>query len=143
MTNRNINPFKWFLNIFRLQNKNYAIHDKSHNKSNTFHDSFSYDDDINDIFRDPFKDSYLCNAWVNIAIDILIRNVARADFILERDGVEVTSGPLYAMFHRPNERLSRYDLWKETAAWWFIEGEAFWWFGPDYAGGLAEAAVYS
>jgi HK97 family phage portal protein len=27
-------------------------------------------------------------------------------------------------------------LWKETAAWWFIEGEAFWWFGPDYSGGL-------
>jgi HK97 family phage portal protein len=27
-------------------------------------------------------------------------------------------------------------LWKETAAWWFLEGEAFWWFGNEYAGGL-------
>jgi HK97 family phage portal protein len=32
--------------------------------------------------------------------------------------------------------LNRYDLWKETAAWWNLEGEAFWWFGPDYTGGL-------
>jgi HK97 family phage portal protein len=73
---------------------------------------------------------------VNIAVNILIRNIARADFAIEREGVELKSGPLYSLFHRPNEQLSRYDLWKETAAWWFIEGEAFWWFGPDYSGGL-------
>jgi HK97 family phage portal protein len=27
-------------------------------------------------------------------------------------------------------------LWKETAAWWLLEGEAFWWFGSDYSGGI-------
>jgi HK97 family phage portal protein len=84
----------------------------------------------------PNNDAYLCNAWVNIATDILVRNVARADFVIERDGAEVKSGCLFDLFHRPNAQLSRYDLWKETAAWWFIEGEAFWWFGPDYSGGL-------
>ncbi|MDR2631248.1 MAG: phage portal protein, partial [Spirochaetaceae bacterium] len=84
----------------------------------------------------PFNDIFLGNAWVNIAVSILIRNVARADFVLEKEGVELKSGPLYTLFHKPNECLSRYDLWKETAAWWFIEGEAFWWFGPDYSGGL-------
>ena len=82
------------------------------------------------------KDNYLSNAWVNIAVDILIRNLARADFVLERDGVEVTSGSLFNLFHRPNKQLSRYDLWKETAAWWYLEGEAFWWFGENYSGGL-------
>jgi HK97 family phage portal protein len=32
--------------------------------------------------------------------------------------------------------MSGYDLWKETAAWWCLEGEAFWWFGTDYSGGI-------
>jgi HK97 family phage portal protein len=94
------------------------------------------DDNFSNLYADPFKDTYLCSAWVNIAVNILIRNVARADFILEKDGVELKNGPLYSLFHKPNTTLSRYDLWKETAAWWFIEGEAFWWFGPDYCGGL-------
>jgi HK97 family phage portal protein len=40
------------------------------------------------------------------------------------------------LFQRPNADLSGFDLWKETAAWWFLEGEAFWWFGSEYAGGI-------
>jgi HK97 family phage portal protein len=83
--------------------------------------------------------SYLLNAWVNIAVGILIRNIARADFILTRNGNEITSGPLFDLFKRPNETMSRYDLWKETAAWWFLEGEAFWWFGPEYSAGIPKA----
>jgi HK97 family phage portal protein len=86
--------------------------------------------------RNYYGDSYLLNAWVNIAVGILTRNIARASFMLLRGGNEVTGGPLYELFRRPNEALSRFDLWKETAAWWYLEGEAFWWFGPDYAGGL-------
>jgi HK97 family phage portal protein len=83
-------------------------------------------------------DSYLLNAWANIAVGILIRNTARADFMLTRNGDEVTSGPLFELFRRPNEMMSRYDLWKETAAWWHLEGEAFWWFGPEYSAGIPE-----
>jgi HK97 family phage portal protein len=78
----------------------------------------------------------LYNAWVHIAVNILIRNIARADFVIKKGGNEVTGGPLYDLFKRPNTGLSRYDLWKETAAWWSLEGEAFWWFGPEYTGGL-------
>jgi len=96
----------------------------------------STDDDFSIFYNEPFNDPYLCNAWINIAVNILIRNVARADFILEREGIEITNGSLFNLFHRPNSQLSRFDLWKETAAWWFIEGEAFWWFGEDYSGGL-------
>jgi HK97 family phage portal protein len=86
---------------------------------------------------DPrYGDSYLYNAWVNIAVNILIRNIARADFVIKKGGNDLKTGPLYELFRRPNAALSRYDLWKETAAWWHIEGEAFWWFGPEYTGGL-------
>jgi phage portal protein BeeE len=91
----------------------------------------TFDDNYSNIYTSPFNDTLISNARVNIAVNILIRNIARADFVLERDGVELKSGPLFSLFHRPNEHLSRYDLWKETAAWWLLEGEAFWWFGPD------------
>jgi hypothetical protein len=47
------------------------------------------------IFKDTHRsgDSYFLNAWVNIAVGILIRNTARADFILTRNGNEITGGP--------------------------------------------------
>jgi HK97 family phage portal protein len=81
-------------------------------------------------------DAYLYSAWVNIAVGILIRNIARADFVLLRGGDNVKAGSLYELFRRPNRLMSRYDLWKETAAWWYLEGEAFWWAGPEYSGGV-------
>ena len=95
------------------------------------HDDLQLDDDFR-IFGHVSKrgDSYFLNAWVNIAVGILIRNIARANFILTKDGNEITGGPLFDLFIRPGETMSRYDLWKETAAWWHLEGEAFWWFGP-------------
>ena len=105
------------------------------NRENS-HFPLTNDDDFSKLYINPFNDSYLCNAWVNIAINILIRNLARADFVLEKDGVELQNGTLYELFHRPNQNLSRFDLWKATAAWWHLEGEAFWWFGPDYSGGI-------
>jgi HK97 family phage portal protein len=82
------------------------------------------------------NDAYLYSAWVNIAVGILIRNIARAGFVLLRGGDNVKTGPLYELFRRPNRLMSRYDLWKETAAWWYLEGEAFWWSGPEYSGGI-------
>jgi HK97 family phage portal protein len=98
--------------------------------------SAPFDDSFDNPCSDTYNDNYLLNAWVNIAVNILIRNLARAYFIVEKEGEEVLQGPLYNLFHRPNPTLSRFDLWKETAGWWHLEGEAFWWFGPDYGGGL-------
>jgi HK97 family phage portal protein len=116
-------------------------HDKNNDichKSGGFSPSSSTDEAYFDIVTaDPrCGDGYLYNAWVHIAVNILIRNIARADFVIKKGGNDVISGPLYDLFRRPNTALSRYDLWKETAAWWNLEGEAFWWFGPDYSGGL-------
>jgi len=127
-----MNPFK---KLF-TRNRQRQISEDTIKTKNSFQNSLTSDGDYTNLYSNPFNDLYLCNAWVNIAVNILIRNLARADFVLERGGVEVKNGSLYSLFHRPNEQLSRYDLWKETAAWWFIEGEAFWWFGPDYSGGL-------
>jgi HK97 family phage portal protein len=127
------------VNIFsRISNlKNKGNKTKSVLAETTGEKYFAFEDNFSNLYTDPsLIDKYQCNAWVNIAINILIRNLARADFVLERDGVELKNGSLYSLFHRPNEHLSRYDLWKETAAWWRLEGEAFWWFGPDYSGGL-------
>ena len=73
---------------------------------------------------------------MNIAVSILIRNIARAKFCIYRSGEEVSNGPLFDLFRRPNENMSRYELWKETTGWWAMEGEAFWWFGSGYTGGL-------
>jgi len=99
--------------------------------------SLSDDDFISNLYTDkPIINSYFINAWVNIAINILIRNIARADFTIKNGGDDVTKGQIYELFRRPNQFLSRYDLWKETAAWWHLEGEAFWWFGDSYSGGL-------
>lgn len=32
--------------------------------------------------------------------------------------------------------MCRFDLWKQTCAWWSLDGEAFWWFGEDYCCGV-------
>ena len=96
-------------------------------------------DNFDNFVADSFfktADTYLLHAWVNIAINILIRNIARADYTIKNKGEDIENGRIYDLFHRPNPTLSRYDLWKETAAWWHLEGEAFWWFGSDYSGGL-------
>ena len=131
-----MNPFKIFnLNYWRTGNN--QKNEFSKNKKQFAQNILTEDGDFSYFSSNPvINDYYLYNAWINIAINILIRNLARADFIIEKEGEEVNTGPLYNLFHRPNEDLSRYDLWKETAAWWHLEGEAVWWFGPDYTGGL-------
>jgi HK97 family phage portal protein len=129
-----MNIFSRLLSNHWRHNYRYQLHDKCNERN----DFFSTDGENGDILpvNPRYGDSYLYNAWVNIAVNILIRNIARADFTIKRGGDDVTSGPLYELFRRPNVAVSRFDLWKETAAWWHLEGEAFWWFGPEYAGGL-------
>jgi HK97 family phage portal protein len=133
-----MNLLKIFTTNKKQNNKKQSrtLAENEANTKSSFRKNLTFDDDFSIFNIDPFNDTYLCNAWVNIAVNILIRNLARADFILEKEGVELHDGTLFNLFHRPNENLSRYDLWKETAAWWLIEGEAFWWFGADYSGGL-------
>jgi len=83
-------------------------------------------------------DFYLTHAWVNIAIGILMRNIGRCDYEIRKNGKPVPDGPVARLFCSPNPALNRVDLWKETGAWWFLEGEAFWYFGSGYAGGMPD-----
>ena len=122
----------------KRQNNNLQIKNKTIKNKNVT-DILSlpdYDDSFIFYNRDQYNDPYLLNAWVNIAINILIRNIARADFCIKRGGDDIESGKIYDLFRKPNQTLNKYDLWKETAAWWLLEGEAFWWFGDDYSGGI-------
>jgi HK97 family phage portal protein len=114
-----------------LQKDNKAFGSETNSLSLT---ADSYNDNF--YFEPQIGNAYLFHSWVNIAVNILIRNIARADFCIKKGGNDVASGHIYNLFQKPNTTLSRFDLWKETAAWWHLEGEAFWWFGPDYSGGL-------
>ena len=130
-----MNPFKLFLRNSKRHRKPQERHNPE-SIVKMFTDNRNFLTCEDNFYNSFYTDSYLCNAWVNIAINILTRNLARADFVLEKDGAEIKNGQLYDLFHKPNNNLSRFDLWKETAAWWHLEGEAFWWFGADYSGGL-------
>jgi HK97 family phage portal protein len=123
-----------FSRLFNTKNKSVNQDEKDTDK---IHNSLTLDDDFH-IFdiEHTANNSYCFNAWVNIAINILIRNIARADFCVKYEGEDITHGQVHDLFRKPNDYLSRYDLWKETAAWWYLEGEAFWWFGENYSGGL-------
>ncbi|MDR1838252.1 MAG: phage portal protein [Treponema sp.] len=136
-----MNPFKKIATGFKRKNANYQRNPNPagtvEKSGNSFTGLLTNDDYFSNIYSDRYReDSFLYNAWVNIAVNILIRNLARADYIIEKDGEELKNGALHDLFHRPNTHLSRFDLWKATSAWWYIEGEAIWWFGPDYSGGI-------
>ncbi|MDC7228518.1 MAG: phage portal protein [Spirochaetales bacterium] len=81
---------------------------------------------------DPFK----THAWVNIAITTLMRNIGRPVFRIIKNGEPVKHGAVFTLFRDVNPELNRFDLWKITSAWWFLEGEAFWFFGDEYTAGI-------
>ena len=81
-------------------------------------------------------DPYLQHAWVSVCIDILTRNVARAEYEIKKNGKTESNSRLSKLFMYPNKSMCRFDLWKQTCAWWSLDGEAFWWFGEDYSCGI-------
>ena len=94
------------------------------------------DDPFSDGETERISDPYRSHAWVNIAVSTLMRNIGRASFRITRDGEFVTSGPVFELFRDVNPVMNRFDLWKVTSAWWFLEGEAFWFFGDNYKAGI-------
>ena len=93
------------------------------------------------ISHSGYTDYYLTHAWVNIAIGILMRNIGRTEFVIKRNGERIQSGLVFSLFDQPSSSLNRFDLWKETGAWWFLEGEAFWYFGEDYSAGIPNEII--
>lgn len=99
--------------------------------------------DIQEDFPSPeaayrVSDPYREHAWVNIAVGLLMRNIGRAHFEIKRDEKKVEDGKAARLFREPNPRMTCFDLWKETAAWWCLEGEAFWFFGEEYGAGIPD-----
>ena len=93
-------------------------------------------EDFADVENRVCTDPYMQHAWVSVCIDILTRNVARAEFEIRKDGKPVTESKTAKLFRYPSVTTSRFDLWKQTCAWWSLEGEAFWWFGENYTCGI-------
>lgn len=81
-------------------------------------------------------DPYLQHAWVSVCIDILTRNIGRAQFQITKNGDIQLESAVAKLFNFPNSFTSRFDLWKQTCAWWSLDGEAFWWFGEEYSFGI-------
>ena len=65
---------------------------------------------VADDFSVPEKktctDPYLQHAWVSVCIDILTRNVARAEFEISKNGKVQKDTQLAKLFHYPNKNLS-------------------------------------
>jgi hypothetical protein len=89
--------FSRLLPTYKREDKSYQSDDKCHT-SGDFFPHFPEDAESVDILTvDPrYGDGYLCGARVNIAVNILIRTIVRAGFVITRGGNDVTSGPEYA-----------------------------------------------
>jgi len=92
--------------------------------------------DFADMENNVCSDPYMQHAWVSVCIDILTRNIARAEFEVRKEGKKIDDSKAARLFRFPSASMSRFDLWKRTCAWWSLEGEAFWWFGKDYCCGV-------
>ena len=102
----------------------------------SFREFMGMDDPFSDGETERISDPYRSHSLVNIAVSTLMRNIGRASFRITRDGEFVTSGPVFELFRDVNPVMNRFDLWKVTSAWWFLEGEAFWFFGDTYKAGI-------
>ena len=118
------------MSLFHKRNKTKQLQSFEQLNSETIADDFSIRE------KKTCTDPYLQHAWVSVCIDILTRNVARAEFEVHHNGHVERETSLANLFRYPNKNMSRFDLWKQTCAWWSLDGEAFWWFGDSYSCGL-------
>lgn len=81
---------------------------------------------------EPFAE----HCWISICIEILSRNISRADFEILKNGRVEKNSASARLFAKPNPALSCFDLWKQTVSYWSLYGECFWWFGKDYSAGM-------
>ena len=121
------------MGLFKKRNqKEKKLRSFSEINSETVADDFSVPE------KKACTDPYLQHACVSVCIDILTRNVARAEFEIKKNGKTENDSKLAKLFMYPNKSLCRFDLWKQTCAWWCLDGESFWWFGEDYCCGIPD-----
>ena len=76
------------------------------------------------------------HAWVNIAVSVRAKNIARAPFRIYQGDEEVTSGEVFDLFKNVNPFMSRYQLWEATDSWLDTRGECIWIFENGYQVGV-------
>lgn len=116
---------------FKLFGKKKELESFEETNNRDIEDDFAFTD------KRTVSDPYLQHAWVSIAVDLVARNIGRAVFDIIKNGKVVEDSRTARLFSCPNPSMSRFDLWKQTASWWNLEGEAFWWFGK-YACGVPD-----
>lgn len=85
---------------------------------------------FDDSKRVKLYDPYAQVSWVYIAIDTRCRNIARPTFRQYRNKQELQSGPAYELFNNLKGH-DIYSWWYESCMWWDLEGEFFWYWGPQ------------
>lgn len=79
-------------------------------------------------------DAYDTLAWVNIAVEKIAKNLARAPFeIYEGDDPARTNNPALKLFTGVNPYMSRYQLWEATVSWLLVRGECIWIFEQGHS----------
>ena len=78
------------------------------------------------------------HAWINIAVSVRSKNIARAPFRIYRGDDEVTTGPVFDLFKNVNPFMSRFQLWEATNSWLDVRGECIWLFNDDYGVGIPQ-----
>jgi hypothetical protein len=69
------------MNIFPFFRKHNKMAD---NRPDMYSINLPFSDNFSNLYNDPRTgNSYLYNAWIHIAVNILIRNIARADFVIK------------------------------------------------------------
>jgi HK97 family phage portal protein len=95
-----------------------------------------YDDfDLDNPTGYTLSDPALQSAWVNICVWMRARNLQRPTYRIYMNAREKLNGPIYDLFNASLADTSS-NLWFKTNMWWDLEGEFFWWWGPEYGSGL-------
>ncbi|MCF7946703.1 MAG: phage portal protein [Spirochaetia bacterium] len=74
------------------------------------------------------------HVWVNVAIEVQMRCVMRAEYQLYKNG-KISETPFTHLFDSTGNNIPSPTLFMKSLMWWGWEGEFFWYWGGDYTYG--------
>lgn len=81
------------------------------------------------------KDAYKEHPWVYAAVRSIAMALASVPFRLHTgpptETNEITAGPIWKLFHRPNPHMSRFQLWEATVTYLLAAGGECYWLLED------------
>jgi len=87
------------------------------------------------------QNPYAQNHVIHRAIDVMSQNIAQVPLLLynETSGQSMPVGhDFYKLMRRPNPFTSQFELWEQTLIYFFLYGEAFWYFNVNEFGFIRE-----